>query len=86
MKKYEIIEKHSGTNGDYIVKVYTNSFIQAVNMLSRYHNPFGSDIKSSTLSMMSGDKYVVIGVQECQRTNSVVRKKKIRTPARMIPD
>ena len=86
MKKYEIIEKHSGTNGDYVVKVYTDSFIQAVNILSKYHNPFGSDIKSSTLSMMLCDKYVVIGVQECQRTNSVVRKKKIRIPARMISD
>ena len=64
MKKYEIIENHSGVNGDYVVKVYTDSFVHAVNVLSRYHNPFGSDIKSSTLLVRSGDKYTVIGTQE----------------------
>ena len=64
MKKYKIVENHSGVNGDYVVKVYTDSFAHAVNVLSGYHNPFGSDIKSSTLSMKSGGKYIVIGTQE----------------------
>ena len=32
MKKYKIIENHSGVNGDYVVKTYTDSFAQAVNI------------------------------------------------------
>lgn len=69
MKKYKIIEEHSGTKGDYIVREYTNSFARAVNILSRYHNQSEndseSDIKSSTLLAKSDNKYVEIGRLEC---------------------
>lgn len=72
MKKYKIVENHSGVNGDYVVETYTNSFAQAVNILRKFDNPFGSDIKSSTLLMMSDNKYVEIGKLEYVTSVSII--------------
>lgn len=58
MKKYKIIENHSGVNGD-MVETYTDSFAQVVNILRKGDNPFGSDVKSSTLLVKSDNKYIV---------------------------
>ena len=72
MKKYKIIENHSGVNGDYVVKTYTDSFAQAVNILRKGDNSFGSDVKSSTLLMMSDNEYVVIGKLEYVKNVSII--------------
>ena len=72
MKKYKIVVNHSGVNGEYTVETYTDSFAQAVNILRKGDNPFGSDIKSSTLLMMSDNKYVVIGKLEYVTNVSVI--------------
>ena len=72
MKKYKIIENHSVVNGDYVVKTYTDSFAQAVNILRKSDNPFGSDVKSSTLLMMSDNEYVVIGKLEYVKNVSII--------------
>ena len=72
MKKYKIIENHSGVNGDYVVKTYTDSFAQAVNILRKSDNSFGSDVKSSTLLMMSDNEYVVIGKLEYVKNVSII--------------
>ena len=59
MKKYKIVVNHSGANGEYTVETYTDSFAQAVNILRKGDNPFGSDIKSSTsLLIQTARKYV----------------------------
>lgn len=72
MKKYKIIENHSGVNGDYVVKTYTDSFAQAVNILRKCDNPFGSDIKSSILLVKSDNKYVEIGRLEYVTNVSII--------------
>ena len=72
MKKYKIVVNHSGVNGKYTVETYTDSFAQAVNILRKGDNPFGSDIKSSTLLMMSDNKYVVIGKLEYVTNVSII--------------
>lgn len=64
MKKYKIVEMHNSENGNFIVETYTDSFAQAVSILGRYNDPFGSDIKSSTLLAKSGDGYIVVGTIE----------------------
>lgn len=72
MKKYKIVVNHSGANGEYTVETYTDSFAQAVNILGKGDNPFGSDVKSSTLSMMSDNEYVVIGKLEYVTNVSII--------------
>lgn len=72
MEKYKIVENHSGVNGDYVVETYTDSFAQAVNILRKGDNPFGSDIKSSTLLMMSDNEYVIIGKLEYVTNISII--------------
>ena len=72
MKKYKIVVNHSEANGEYTVETYTDSFAQAVNILRKGDNPFGSDIKSSTLLMMSDNKYVVIGKLEYVTNVSII--------------
>lgn len=72
MKKYKIIENHNGVNGDYVVETYTDSFAQAVNILRKGDNLFGSDIKSSTLLVKSDNKYVVIGKLEYVTNVSII--------------
>lgn len=72
MKKYKIIENHNGVNGDYIVETYTDSFAQAVNILRKCDNPFGSDIKSSVLLVKSDNKYVEIGRLEYVTNVSII--------------
>ena len=64
MKEYKIVEVHDGVNGNFIVETYTDSFAQAVSVLGRYNDPFGCDIKSSTLLAKSGDGYIVVGTIE----------------------
>lgn len=64
MKKYKIVEMHDGENGNFIVETYTDSFAQAVSVLGRYNDPFGNDIKSSTLLAKNGDGYIVVGTIE----------------------
>lgn len=64
MKEYKIVEEHDGENGNFIVETYTDSFAQAVSILGRYSDPFGSDIKSSTLLAKNGDWYIVVGTIE----------------------
>lgn len=64
MKEYKIVEMHDGENGNFIVETYTDSFAQAVSVLGRYNDPFGSDIKSSTLLAKNGDGYIVVGTIE----------------------
>ena len=72
MKKYKVVENHNGVNGDYVVETYTDSFAQAVNILRKGCNPFGSDIKSSTLLVKSGNKYDVIGKLEYVTNVSII--------------
>lgn len=72
MKKYKIVENHNGANGEYVVETYTDSFAQAVNILRKGNNPFGSDIKSSELLMMSDNKYIVIGKLEYVTNVSII--------------
>ena len=72
MKKYKVIENHSGVNGDYIVETYTDSFAQAVNILRKGDNPFGSDVKSSTLLVKYDNKYVEIGKLEYVTNVSII--------------
>ena len=72
MKKYKVIENHSGINGNYIVETYTDSFAQAVNILRKGDNPFGSDVKSSTLLVKSDNKYVEIGKLEYVTNVSII--------------
>ena len=72
MKKYKIVEMHSGEKGEYVVKTYTDSFAQAVNILRKGGSPFGSDIKSSTLLVKSDNKYVVIGKLEYVTNISII--------------
>ena len=72
MKKYKVIENHSGVNGDYIVETYTDSFAQAVNILRKGDNPFGSDVKSSTFLVKSDNKYVEIGKLEYVTNVSII--------------
>lgn len=57
MKEYKIVEMHD-------VETYTDSFAQAVSVLGRYNDPFGNDIKSSTLLAKNGDGYIVVGTIE----------------------
>lgn len=64
MKEYKIVEMHDGENGNFIVETYTDSFAKAVSVLGRYNDPFGNDIKSSTLLTKSGDGYIVVGTIE----------------------
>ena len=64
MKEYKIVEVHDGENGNFIVGTYTDSFAQAVSILGRYNDPFGNDIKSSTLLAKNGDGYIVVGTIE----------------------
>ena len=64
MKEYKIVEVHDGENGNFIVETYTDSFAQAVSILGRYSDPFGNDIKSSTLLAKNGDEYIVVGTIE----------------------
>lgn len=64
MKEYKIVEVHDGENWNFIVETYTDSFAQAVSILGRYSDPFGSDIKSSTLLAKNGDGYIVVGTIE----------------------
>lgn len=64
MKEYKIVEMHDGENGNFIVETYTDSFAQAVRVLGRYNDPFGNDIKSSTLLAKNGDGYIVVGTIE----------------------
>lgn len=72
MKKYKIVENHNGANGECVVETYTDSFAQAVNILRKGNNPFGSDIKSSELLMMSDNKYIVIGKLEYVTNISII--------------
>ena len=72
MKKYKVVENHNGVNGEYAVETYTDSFAQAVNILRKFDNPFGSDIKSSKLLMMSDNKYIVIGKLEYVTNVSII--------------
>ena len=72
MKKYKIVVNHSGVNGEYTVETYTDSFAQAVNILGKGDNPFGSDVKSSTLLMMSDNEYVIIGKLEYVTNVSII--------------
>lgn len=72
MKKYKIVENHNGVNGNYVVETYTDSFAQAVNILRKYDNPFGSDIKLSTLLVKSDNKYIVIGKLEYVANVSII--------------
>ena len=72
MKKYKVVENHNGINGEYVVETYTDSFAQAVNILRKFDNPFGSDIKSSELLMMSDNKYIVIGKLEYVTNVSII--------------
>lgn len=72
MKKYKIVVNHSGANGEYTVETYTDSFAQAVNILGKGDNPFGSDVKSSTLLIMSDNEYVVIGKLEYVTNVSII--------------
>lgn len=72
MKKYKVVENHNGVNGEYVVETYTDSFSQAVNILRKFDNPFGSDIKSSELLMMSDNKYIVIGKLEYVTNVSII--------------
>ena len=64
MKEYKTVEAHDGENGNFIVETYTDSFAQAVSILGRYNDPFGNDIKSSTLLAKNGDGYIVVGTIE----------------------
>ena len=64
MKEYKIVEVHDSENGNFIVETYTDSFAQAVSILGRYNDPFGSDIKSSTLFAKNGGGYIVVGTIE----------------------
>ena len=65
MKEYKIVEMHDGENGNFIVETYTDSFAQAVSILGRYSDPFGNDIKSSTLLTRCDDNgYIVVGTIE----------------------
>lgn len=64
MKEYKIVEMHDSENGNFIVETYTDSFAQVVSILGRYNDPFGNDIKSSTLLAKSGDGYIVVGTIE----------------------
>lgn len=72
MKKYKIVENHSGVNGDYVVETYTDSFSQAVNILRKGDNLFGSDVKSAILSVKSDNKYVEIGKLEYVTNVSII--------------
>ena len=64
MKEYKIVEIHDSENGNFIVETHTDSFAQAVSILGRYNDPFGSDIKSSTLLAKNGGGYIVVGTIE----------------------
>lgn len=46
MKKYKIVEECSKGTGDYTVETYTDSFPQAIDLLSRCDNPIGHDRES----------------------------------------
>lgn len=70
MKEYKIVEMHDGENGNFIVETYTDSFAQAVSVLGRYNDPFGNDIKSSTLLAKNGDGYIVVGTMKYETTIS----------------
>ena len=72
MKKYKIVENHNGVNGNYVVETYTDSFAQAVNILRKYDNPFGSDIKTSTDLVKCENKYIVIRKLEYVSNVSII--------------
>lgn len=72
MKKYKIVENHSGVNGEYVVATDTDSFAQAVNVLRKGDNLFGSDVKSAILLVKSDNKYVEIGRLEYVANVSII--------------
>ena len=61
MKKYKIVEECSKGTGDYTVETYTDSFPQAIDLLSRCDNPIGHDRESITLFTEINGNYVKIG-------------------------
>ena len=72
MKKYKVVENHNGVNGEYVVETYTDSFAQAVNVLRKGDNLFGSDVKSAILLVKSDNKYVEIGRLEYVTNVSII--------------